>query len=154
MAPPARLELTTLRLGGVRSIQVSYGGVCSSIVPKKNASVNENATLFLPLPAYNGKMISEGSKKYGTKWRILGCGRLHLCRPGLVSQWKIEEEYRVVLLGKTTLSLRGAKRRGNLLLSSAEEPIYRKVPRRANAILGMTDMNTSAWSDTAQWQLS
>ena len=27
MAPPARLELTTLRLGGVRSIQVSYGGI-------------------------------------------------------------------------------------------------------------------------------
>ena len=28
LAPPARLELTTLRLGGVRSIQVSYGGMC------------------------------------------------------------------------------------------------------------------------------
>ena len=27
LAPPARLELTTLRLGGVRSIQVSYGGM-------------------------------------------------------------------------------------------------------------------------------
>ncbi len=27
MAPPARLELTTLRLGGVRSILVSYGGI-------------------------------------------------------------------------------------------------------------------------------
>ena len=27
LAPPARLELTTSRLGGVRSIQVSYGGV-------------------------------------------------------------------------------------------------------------------------------
>ena len=27
MAPPARLELTTLRLGGARSIQVSYGGM-------------------------------------------------------------------------------------------------------------------------------
>ena len=27
MAPPARLELTTLRLGGARSIQVSYGGI-------------------------------------------------------------------------------------------------------------------------------
>ena len=26
LAPPARLELTTLRLGGVRSVQVSYGG--------------------------------------------------------------------------------------------------------------------------------
>ena len=28
LAPPARLELTTLRLGGVRSVQVSYGGLC------------------------------------------------------------------------------------------------------------------------------
>ena len=27
LAPPARLELTTLRLGGARSIQVSYGGI-------------------------------------------------------------------------------------------------------------------------------
>ena len=27
MAPPARLELTTLRLGGARSIRVSYGGM-------------------------------------------------------------------------------------------------------------------------------
>ena len=27
LAPPARLELTTLRLGGVRSIQVSYRGM-------------------------------------------------------------------------------------------------------------------------------
>ena len=29
VAPPARLELTTLRLGGARSIQVSYGGIFS-----------------------------------------------------------------------------------------------------------------------------
>ena len=27
LAPPARLELTTLRLGGIRSILVSYGGI-------------------------------------------------------------------------------------------------------------------------------
>ena len=27
LAPPARLELTTSRLGGARSIQVSYGGI-------------------------------------------------------------------------------------------------------------------------------
>ena len=27
LAPPARLELTTLRLGGARSILVSYGGI-------------------------------------------------------------------------------------------------------------------------------
>ena len=31
MAPPARLELTTLRLGGARSIQVSYGGLFAHI---------------------------------------------------------------------------------------------------------------------------
>ena len=39
MAPPARLELTTLRLGGVRSIQVSYGGIFD-IVLGKGESVN------------------------------------------------------------------------------------------------------------------
>ena len=32
LAPPARLELTTLRLGGARSIQVSYGGISSGIL--------------------------------------------------------------------------------------------------------------------------
>ena len=62
MAPPARLELTTLRLGGVRSIQVSYGGVCSNIVPKKTASVNEKPTHFSYVAAYNGKMILQGGK--------------------------------------------------------------------------------------------
>ena len=35
LAPPARLELTTLRLGGVRSILVSYGGIlCLFILTK------------------------------------------------------------------------------------------------------------------------
>ena len=34
MAPPARLELTTLRLGGARSIQVSYGGILKLLYPK------------------------------------------------------------------------------------------------------------------------
>ena len=46
MAPPARLELTTLRLGGVRSIQVSYGGIwklfsTAGIVPVKFHGVNQ-----------------------------------------------------------------------------------------------------------------
>ena len=40
LAPPARLELTTLRLGGVRSIQVSYGGVYLGILPQKSRCVN------------------------------------------------------------------------------------------------------------------
>ena len=35
LAPPARLELTTLRLGGARSIQVSYGGLLPVILTKK-----------------------------------------------------------------------------------------------------------------------
>ena len=39
MAPPARLELTTLRLGGARSIQVSYGGLLLLILPKKPIAV-------------------------------------------------------------------------------------------------------------------
>ena len=45
VAPPARLELTTLRLGGVRSIQVSYGGICS-IVPFIGEYVNESKKNF------------------------------------------------------------------------------------------------------------
>ena len=62
MAPPARLELTTLRLGGVRSIQVSYGGLCFSIVPKKIRSVNEKTAHFLRPCTYNGKMTLQGGK--------------------------------------------------------------------------------------------
>ena len=41
LAPPARLELTTLRLGGARSIQVSYGGIYNyDIVPNYQGIVN------------------------------------------------------------------------------------------------------------------
>ena len=36
LAPPARLELTTLRLGGVRSIQVSYGGMSMKLAEGNN----------------------------------------------------------------------------------------------------------------------
>ncbi len=51
LAPPARLELTTLRLGGVRSIQVSYGGICNQIVAEKAICVKYR----IPL-AQRGKM--------------------------------------------------------------------------------------------------
>ena len=39
LAPPARLELTTLRLGGARSIQVSYGGIFQDILTEYDISV-------------------------------------------------------------------------------------------------------------------
>ena len=45
MAPPARLELTTLRLGGVRSIQVSYGGI-GYILTKLMQSVKKKRHIF------------------------------------------------------------------------------------------------------------
>ena len=45
LAPPARLELTTLRLGGVRSIQVSYGGM-EIILPKEKLCVKGKRTDF------------------------------------------------------------------------------------------------------------
>ena len=62
MAPPARLELTTLRLGGVRSIQVSYGGIAyillKHICPVKKISFvfykNSKNTLYRIIPfGYN-----------------------------------------------------------------------------------------------------
>ena len=47
LAPPARLELTTLRLGGARSIQVSYGGILIPlIVPKNLRDVNSFPDIF------------------------------------------------------------------------------------------------------------
>ena len=46
MAPPARLELTTLRLGGVRSILVSYGGMVF-ILAKNPINVNQIRHIFL-----------------------------------------------------------------------------------------------------------
>ena len=89
LAHPRGFEPPTCRLGGGRSILLSYGCVCSSIVPKKYGSVNENPAHFLLPPAYNGKITAEGSGKYGKIGSLLGCGRLHLCRPGLATQRKI-----------------------------------------------------------------
>ena len=70
MAHPRGFEPPTCRLGGGRSILLSYGCICSSIVPKNNHSVNEKSTHFLFLPAYNGKMRCEGGKKNGRKAAI------------------------------------------------------------------------------------
>ena len=56
MAPPARLELTTLRLGGVRSILVSYGGILNHYIPvyctQRISSCQGKAAHFLPLMEY------------------------------------------------------------------------------------------------------
>ena len=41
VALPARLELTTLRLGGARSIQVSYGSI-PCILPNGEPNVKKN----------------------------------------------------------------------------------------------------------------
>ena len=54
VAHQKEFESPTFRLGGGRSILLSYWGVCSDIVPKKSGSVNEKATHFLRAPAYNG----------------------------------------------------------------------------------------------------
>ena len=42
LAPPARLELTTLRLGGVRSIQESYRGINGVILSYKARDVKKD----------------------------------------------------------------------------------------------------------------
>ena len=68
LAPPARLELTTLRLGGARSIQVSYGGMllpwhCNG----KFISCQQNrGDFFLPL-AYT---IRKAVWEEGFLWKI------------------------------------------------------------------------------------
>ena len=67
MAPPARLELTTLRLGGVRSIQVSYGGICISIVLKKTGTVNQNLAHFAQSGAYTIQDIWKGAQAMGNQ---------------------------------------------------------------------------------------
>ena len=63
LAPPARLELTTSRLGGVRSIQVSYGGMLiysNQIIWK----CQENTAQFLLHAEYTIKYIFERSVPY------------------------------------------------------------------------------------------
>ena len=58
LAPPARLELTTSRLGGVRSIQVSYGGVLiysTQIIVK----CQENTALFSEVLEYTDRHMLE-----------------------------------------------------------------------------------------------
>ena len=53
MAPPARLELTTLRLGGARSILVSYGGISTQFTSiysnQKPGLCQENIMIFLSI---------------------------------------------------------------------------------------------------------
>ena len=60
MAPPARLELTTSRLGVVRSIQVSYGGVLDYSTQFLFVC-QENTAHFLPALEYTIKYIFERS---------------------------------------------------------------------------------------------
>ena len=46
MARPARFERATFRLGGERSILLSYGRICGFIVTKKRESVNRKRQVF------------------------------------------------------------------------------------------------------------
>ena len=61
LAHQKELESPTFRLGGGRSIQLSYWCVsCVAIVAKKIISVNEKTALFSPLPAYDREIKAEG----------------------------------------------------------------------------------------------
>ena len=52
LAPSARLELTTLRLGGVRSILVSYGGICGYYSNQIFRACQEIPAHFLGITEY------------------------------------------------------------------------------------------------------
>ena len=80
MAHPRGFEPPTCRLGGGRSILLSYGCICPRIVPKKICPVNEKTAHFFDTSAYTGKISLEGSKCYGGKGRSAGYRRFHLCR--------------------------------------------------------------------------
>ena len=56
LAHPRGFEPPTCRLGGGRSILLSYGCVCQNIVPKKKSPVNENPAHFFESSAYTGKI--------------------------------------------------------------------------------------------------
>ncbi len=64
LAPPARLELTTLRLGGVRSILVSYGGIFKILYRKKSGLSTVIPHIFGPRPHIIPHMLPgrEGGK--------------------------------------------------------------------------------------------
>ena len=59
LAPPARLELTTLRLGGARSILVSYGGIHTQFMPiysnQKLTFCQEKQVVFFVISHQNRK---------------------------------------------------------------------------------------------------
>ena len=78
LAPPARLELTTLRLGGARSIQVSYGGVYAVLYWKiHGVSTEKGKTGRKPLgkcsfPLYNTEKLDYNiSAKEFNETRVL-----------------------------------------------------------------------------------
>ena len=73
LAHPRGFEPPTCRLGGGRSILLSYGCVCQSIVPKKSGSVNEKTTHFLYPGAYNGKMLAGRERR---TWKKSGNMRM------------------------------------------------------------------------------
>ena len=74
LAPPARLELTTLRLGGARSIQVSYGGIDTADCTEKNKICQHDTAHFLPCLPYTIK----NGKRRGIK-----CAKQMTVRPTL-----------------------------------------------------------------------
>ena len=65
MAPQKEFESPTFRLGGGRSILLSYWGVCNSIVPKIISAVNKNPAHFSPAASYTVRSEKGGRMRMG-----------------------------------------------------------------------------------------
>ena len=67
LAPQKEFESPTFRLGGGRSILLSYWGVCISIVPKNYSAVNKNPAHFLPGASYTVRSGKGGRMRMGER---------------------------------------------------------------------------------------
>ena len=74
LAPQKEFESPTFRLGGGRSILLSYWGVCFAIVPKKVVLSMKKQHIFCPLLHIMGKSQQEGRGEYGRKAGVCRCG--------------------------------------------------------------------------------
>ena len=89
LAHPRGFEPPTCRLGGGRSILLSYGCICFSIVSKFWSSVNELRHFFSPCGHIMGKSGWGRGTSNGKYRGLWGCGRSHFCWWGVVPKWAV-----------------------------------------------------------------
>lgn len=67
LAPPARLELTTFRLGGGPSIPVRYGGILCYAILRARSSRGKKLCILFNILLHGRKNVNPGGKEKQTK---------------------------------------------------------------------------------------